>query len=118
MFALSQNPFEVRVQDAAMSQIIANKIVNNAIALNYQTVDDLEGVLQSLNAIYSVTVFNYISSTDSITNNSYNHHYNNKTSKGILNTLSLFCNLILKGMVEGQNSSRIVYSNFRMINSL
>ena len=101
-----------------MSQIIANKIVNNAMALNYQTIDDLEGVLQSLNAIYSVTIFNYISSTDSIINNSYNHHYNNRTSREILNTLSLFSNLIVNGMVEGQNSSRIVFSNFRMINKV
>ena len=115
---LSQNPFEIRVQEAAITQIIANSIVNNAIALNYQKIDDLEGVLQSLNAIYSVTVFNYISSSDSITNNSYKHHYNNRTSKVILNTLSLFSNLILNGMVEGQNSSKIVYSNFRMINKV
>ena len=116
--ALSQNPFEIKVQDVAMSQIIANDIVNNAIALNYQTIDDLEGVLQSLNAIYPVTVFNYILSTDTIANNSLNHHYNNRTSSEILNTLSLFNNLILNGMVEGQNSSRIVYSNFRMINKV
>jgi len=121
---LSQNPYELRIKDAAISHYIANDIVSNALLLSDQSYDNLQGVLQSLNAIYSVTIFNYISSLSSLSGNilnisgTYYLPLNNLTAERVLTTLNRFSNLITNNMVEGQNETKFDYSNFRLTNQV
>jgi hypothetical protein len=48
---------------------------SNAQVLNYQSYNNLMGVLQSLNVIYSIAKYNYIDSLN-ILNTSVNNHNN------------------------------------------
>lgn len=111
---VSQNPFEISAVDSSSAQELALKIVNNAKDESFKNIDDLIGVLQSMNAMFSVAESNY---NPSDLNSGTVTKFNNFTAGNILRIVGAYANMVGQDMVLGQNSTDYIYENFRMSSS-
>jgi hypothetical protein len=97
--SISQNPFEISPTSSSKMKEIAQLIVQHAIDNNWNIYESLETILQTMNAVFSVTKYDYnknstntnINSSSLITRNEDKFNVGNK----IIDILSLYSNLVL-----------------------
>jgi len=93
---VTQNPFEVSAADSSVTQDLALRVINEARSLQFKHLSSLDGVLQSVNAMFSVAQFNY---NPSDLNSNVKVAYNNFTASNILRIVGTYAQMVAESIV-------------------